>query len=41
MSISCHFRLDQETILTEEDLQKVIEDWKDIANNMEGLTINL
>ena len=24
----------------EEDLQKVISDWKDIANNMEGLTID-
>ncbi len=25
----------------EEDLEKVITDWKDIANNMKGLTINL
>ena len=25
----------------EEDLQKVIADWKDIASKMEGLTINL
>lgn len=25
---------------TEEDLEKVIADWKDIASNMEGLTIN-
>ena len=26
---------------TEEDLEKVIADWKDIASNMEGLSINL
>jgi hypothetical protein len=26
---------------TEDDLEKIIKDWKEIANNLEGLTINL
>ena len=25
---------------TEEDLEKIIKDWKEIASNLEGLTIN-